>query len=196
MIICITGGDEMLKINWNDFYLEEEKIEQLDDETEKEIRYHLLDDIHEKINDYNIHLSEYEYTQHRKHLTSKGINFIPLEKASLIKAKWSKIFAASASAEEKKNINFNQFRWHLFSFNILQAIKKEDARNHFNKCLKEKVYMFYQHNDEAYIIENAHLLKSTDFDMDTDAFIFDEKEKWTYIHTHEEQCGPYFYCVE
>ncbi len=45
-------------------------------------------------------------------------------------------------------------------------------------------------------MENSHLLKSSDFDMDPDVYVFDPFNRWTYVHTHEAQCGPYFYKIK
>ncbi|MFI3231552.1 MAG: DUF4275 family protein [bacterium] len=55
---------------------------------------------------------------------------------------------------------------------------------------KSDVYIFFQHSDECYKIENSHLLEFSDF------YIFDMAEKWLYICTLEENCGPYFYQVK
>ena len=35
-------------------------------------------------------------------------------------------------------------------------------------------------------------LKASDFDMEQDVYVVDSEMKWTYIHTHEIVCGPYF----
>ncbi|CAM3916602.1 hypothetical protein GCM10009865_54200 [Aeromicrobium ponti] len=48
------------------------------------------------------------------------------------------------------------------------------------------------------MIENAKKLKAEDITnrieeyMD-DVYVVDKDFTWTYIHTHEEFCGPYFY---
>lgn len=183
----------MFNFNWGNFNSEEDKIELLDDEGEKELRYQLLDEIREKVSDYEIHLKKYEYNEKRNRLIENGIMFMPIKNHSSIKAKWSKIFSSSVTKEEKRKVFFNQYRWHLFSYEVLSAIKEEAARKAFDEVAKTKVYAFYQHKNDAFLIENAQLLKSSDFDLDYDIYIFDETGKWTYIHTHEDECGPYFY---
>ncbi len=35
-------------------------------------------------------------------------------------------------------------------------------------------------------------LKASDFDMEQDVYVVDSEMRWTYIHTHEIVCGPYF----
>ena len=43
---------------------------------------------------------------------------------------------------------------------------------------------------------NAKSVVSTDFDSEQDIYIFDRNFSWTYVHTHESMCGPYFYKVK
>ncbi|WP_429351212.1 DUF4275 family protein [Paenibacillus sp. 4624] len=35
-----------------------------------------------------------------------------------------------------------------------------------------------------------------DFDEQQDIYIFDKAFTWTYVHTHESMCGPYFYKID
>lgn len=185
----------MLKLKWINLRKEMEEIELIADEVEKAARYQLINNAIEKINEYNEHISDYEYDRKKQEIINRGIAFIPQSKPSTIKANWSRLFAALISADEKKAIGYESYKWHIFSFEKVNALSNSKARNAFNKCKKEKVYVFYQHKDEAFYIENASLLKSADFDLDDDIYIFDIVNKWTYVHTHEFQCGPYFYHV-
>ena len=129
-------------------------------------------------------------------LKERGLQFIPVNDRS-IKTKWTKLFAASVSKEDRKKVHFEQFRWHLFSFNLLEALTNDDARAAFDAEPKDTVYLFWQHTEKAYLVENAHLFKAEDFDHDfiphPDFYLFNPERKWTYIHTHEIMCGPYFY---
>ncbi|MBK5252809.1 MAG: DUF4275 family protein [Peptostreptococcaceae bacterium] len=43
-------------------------------------------------------------------------------------------------------------------------------------------------------MNNAEQLKSSDFDLEDDVYVVDAEMKWTYVHTHESQCGPYYFC--
>lgn len=171
------------------------KIELLSDDTEKALRYQSIDNIINKINEYNEHISNYEYARKIQEIKNRGVSFIPQSKPETIKANWSKLFASSINAEEKKAIGYKYYKWHIFSFKKVNAFSNSKARHAFNKAKKEKVFVFYQHKAEAFYIENAGLLKSTDFDSDNDIYIYDTINKWTYVHTHEIQCGPYFYYV-
>lgn len=185
----------MLNINWAKLHKEIEKIESMSDEAEKAARFRLLDSVIDRMNEYNGYVSDYEYCQKKQEIISRGVAFIPQSNPRAIKSNWSKLFAASVSFDDKRAIGYESYRWHIFSFEKVTALTNSKARNSFNKCKKEQVFVFYQHRDEAFYIENANLLKSTDFDSDDDIYIFDRINKWTYVHTHESQCGPYFYHV-
>ena len=80
---------------------------------------------------------------------------------------------------------------------LLKAFSDDEARSAFDAEPKDSVYLFWQHTDQAYLVENAHLFKAEDFDHDfipfSDFYLFSPEGKWTYIHTHESMCGPYFY---
>lgn len=62
------------------------------------------------------------------------------------------------------------------------------------------MYVFYQHCDDGWELDNAHLIRPEDFVTEvpspwTDVYLFDPVNRWTYIHTHEPDCGPYFFKV-
>lgn len=52
----------------------------------------------------------------------------------------------------------NQFRWHLFSFELLPAVQGDQARTAFDEIKKGELYLFFDYADETYRVKNAHLL--------------------------------------
>ncbi|WP_372459295.1 DUF4275 family protein [Alkalihalobacillus deserti] len=52
---------------------------------------------------------------------------------------------------------------------------------------------FYQQSNNAYKLNNADKIKAEDFNNESDVYIVDTNFNWTYVHTHEDDCGPYFY---
>lgn len=183
----------MINLSWSCLMKEIEKANLLDDKVEKNNRLQLLDNIIDKVNEYNEHISCYDYAQKRLELINKGVSFILEPRPSTIKESWNRLFAASVSSDVLNQIGYDTFKWHIFSFELVNALTKSRARQAFNRCRKEKVYIFYQRNEEVFYIENPQFLKARDFDLDSDIYIFDVTNKWTYVHTHESQCGPYFY---
>lgn len=177
----------------------EKENEMIDDAREKEIREQLLEAIWDKITDYDAHILDYEYKQHCKELVERGLEFIPVDKNG-VAASWDELFASSVSVQAKRKAKSynNQYKWHLFSFDLLKTLKAADARAALNTQAKDSIYLFYQHAEEAYLVKNASLLKAEDLDFDSDMnkadiYLFDPLEKWTYVKTHETMCGPYFY---
>jgi hypothetical protein len=180
----------------------EKEIEQLPDAHEKEIRKQLLEAIWDKIFDYDAHILDYEYNQHINKLSERGLEFLPAKK-SHVAAQWDELFASMVSEQSKKLVKqYNdQYKWHLFSFDLLDALKLDDARRAFDTIGKDTVYLFFQYAEESFFIKNASLLKANDLDFDSvmdkaDIYVFDPVEKWTYVLTHEKSCGPYFYCAK
>lgn len=185
----------MLEISWKTYKKELKRIEALEDEKEKDRRYELLDQIMNQINLYHAHCHEYQYQQHRNTLVDRGIVFNG-KSAQAMKTLWNKTFAFGISAEEKRRIFFSQYRWHAFSYGLLSGLEGKAAKRAFDAVEKSQVMAFYQHGKEAYVIENAHLLKAKDFRMDEDIYLFDPQGKWTYVRTHEKELGPYFYQLD
>lgn len=52
--------------------------------------------------------------------------------------------------------------------------------------------VFYQHDDILLKMDNLKNVKAEDFNSEDDIYIVDKSISWTYVHTHEERCGPYF----
>ena len=183
-------------INFHVYLKESNKSQNLKDHAEIVTRQEMLSEIMELTRDYYEHVNEYDYKQFCKELMERGIHFSPVNDRTT-KARWTKLFAAPVSKEDRKKVYFEQYRWHLFSFELLKALSDDEARAAFDDEPKDSVYLFWQHTDKAYLVENAHLFKAEDFDHDfipfSDFYLFSPEGKWTYIHTHESMCGPYFY---
>lgn len=185
-------------IDWKAYLAEETEIEALNDPEEAAIREKLLEEINEKVMDYNGHINDYNYAQHCKIIRSRGLVFEPVSKRTVAR-KWDAFFAPVLSAEAKREIYYSSFKWHIFSYEKVAAKKGSDAKRAFDRCKKGAAYLFIQCTDEAWYIENAQLLTAADLAVEysferADVYIFDANGKWTYVRTHESDCGPYFLC--
>lgn len=186
----------MLECKWINFFEEEEKVDQIKDDEERNLRLTMLQEIMDKINLYNQKEEDYIYRKKWEEIIKRGVNLIEVNNSKTLKAKWSRMFASQISPETKKEIYYKSFKWHVFSYEKINALTRKKARVAFDRCKKSEVSIFYEHSDKAFLAENPCLLKSEDFDMDYDIYITDFNEQWTYIHTHETvQCGPYFYKI-
>ncbi|WP_413367637.1 DUF4275 family protein [Lysinibacillus sp. 3P01SB] len=118
--------------------------------------------------------------------------------AEALRKIWEKIFTVSLSTKEKERIFLDQFLWHICSWGAVSCAAKEEAIALFTNQEKDKCTIFYQFIDDAYMVKNAKELTVHDVPYEArnmnrnDIYVMDDKLKWTFIMTHEEQCGPYF----
>ena len=192
-------------MNMDELHRLEEEIELLTDSKEKAAREELIEQIMEKITDYDCHVSDYAYRQILKEIIQRGVIFEPVERTVIV-SEWDKQFDGLVSMEMKKGAKHynSQYRWHLFSFELLPAIQGKDARQLFNSTQKSELYMFFNYAEECYHVKNANLLTAEDFERlhefsllnYADMYFYDSLKKWTYIKTHEDSCGPYFFKVD
>ena len=182
--------------DWRRYYEVEEEIGQISDPEERQIQLALLERIEQAVTDFSEHRMAYAHACHLRELEERGIRFRPVGKKR-VSAQWSRLFAAGVSAEQKKQVYYHQYRWHLFSFEVLPALKGDEARAALNAQPRDRLLLFFQFGQEAFFIENAAQLRAEDLEMDyhmyqVDFYLFDPVARWTYVHTHEEDCGPYF----
>ena len=122
------------------------------------------------------------------------------------KKKWVDSFAPEG-ADKKDIINkcikgrfkeghkFNKytpFLWHLFSFEYVK-FAEERARELYSEQSKNAVFLFSSYENIAYRVENAQIFDAEFTDQFTDVVITATDFSWTYVKTHEEYIGPYFY---
>ncbi|MBR5122051.1 MAG: hypothetical protein IKU91_00685, partial [Anaerotignum sp.] len=88
-------------INFHVYLKESNKSQALTDHTEIVTRQEMLSEIMELTRNYYEHVKEYDYKQFCKELLERGILFTPVNDRT-IKAKWTKLFAASISKENRK----------------------------------------------------------------------------------------------
>ena len=133
-------------------------------------------------------------------LTNKKVRVIEIPKwGTYLRKKWEDEFVSHLSDEEKKSIylhdddGFGGYLWHVFSYEKKKCLKEEQADVAFNEVLKQFCYVFYQHTDDAFILENASTLTTDDLVKEEDVYVVDKGFNWTYVKTHETGwCGPYF----
>ncbi len=169
------------------------RIIKITDTAEQDKQLQLLNEIIDKKNQYDFYLLDYKKQLLIDDLEKRGAKF---EKTDItqksMKEKWENSFTNEITKEEKRKIYFNQFMWHICSYNKKEALQKSKARQAFNRVRKNQVYVFYENKTDVFYIANATNLKASDFDMEQDVYVVDTTMKWTYIHTHEMVCGPYF----
>ncbi|KZS45190.1 hypothetical protein AWU65_04195 [Paenibacillus glucanolyticus] len=140
----------------------------------------------------NVTLGKHLYN---KNLLDKGVVILELiEEAKEIIDLWDRAFAKNISDEIKKEIHYHQYKWHIFSYKKKECLEGEAARDAFDILTKNELYVMYQNSpDIVFEYKKAKDVVSANFDSEQDIYIFDKSFKWTYVHTHESMCGPYFY---
>ena len=189
-------------LNLMEYYTVEEEFSKFEDETEREIRLELLENVMNAAMDLDVHISEYLYKKKIGELNDREICFTAIGREPVVKA-WDAMFDSLVSLEEKAAAKHysDQFRWHLFSFELLKAVTGEEAKKRFDKTEKDELYLFYDYDDSCYRVTGASELTTKDIEElseygkfdSADKYFFDPKGKWCYVVTHEATCGPYFY---
>ncbi|MBQ7888022.1 MAG: DUF4275 family protein [Clostridia bacterium] len=176
--------------------------ENLPNKREAQYRLNRLNRIAELVGEYQRHIYEYdaqrEYQRKCKEICKRGLRFSKADKAE-VASKWDRYFTSHLSEKQREQVFYDQFKWHIFSYDEVPHKSGKRAKAAFNRTKKQDAYIFIQRTDEAWYIENADLLKVADLSLDSgsferkDVYIFDAQGKWTYVRTHEDRlCGPYF----
>ena len=108
------------------------------------------------------------------------------------------------------DVGGNRYLWHAFSSGDAPCIDGDDARFEFEAVKRGEAVLIinkrytiigYPTIDEntitvpgtGYIIENAGNITVKDMDAFQDIILTGKDFEWCYVHTHESDCGPYFY---
>ncbi|MEK4229316.1 DUF4275 family protein [Solibacillus sp. FSL H8-0538] len=131
---------------------------------------------------------------YREFLQAKGVVITELYgEGDDIKGHWEAAFTSGISEDKKKEIYLAQFLWHVFSYEEVPCLQREDAMAALDELTKTEFYVFYQNRPLVTKFEHADKVKAIDFKDQQDIYIVDVNFNWTYVNTHEDQCGPYFY---
>lgn len=84
------------------------------------------------------------------------------------------------------------YLWHAFSYEFTPCKQEKQARDAYDDLDRGQCVLLMSNEKIGFSIENSERLSSGVFDEFMDIFITDKDFKWTYVHTHEEYCGPYF----
>lgn len=133
-------------------------------------------------------------------LKSKKVKVTEIPKwGTFLRKQWEDNFANHLSLKEKKEIYLHDnggycgYLWHLFSYEKRDCFQGQEAEEAFNNEQKNACYIFYQHTNDALILENADALNANDLKEEYDIYVVDKEFNWTFVKTHEtEWCGPYF----
>ena len=86
------------------------------------------------------------------------------------------------------------YLWHIFTFGEVPCLEGQEADEELSGMNLESCYQFYYEYAPA-DKPRVRLIKPEEIatlPADQDWYLTDEEFSWTYVHTHEAQCGPYF----
>lgn len=133
-----------------------------------------------------------ENCEFKQNLRQKGVQITEIYDADNIIHLWDKTFAKHINVQVRKEIHYEQYKWHIFSYKKRECLEKDVARQVFDNITKDELYVMYEGFPIRYLYTNASQVVSKDFDSQQDIYIIDKNFTWTYVHTHESMCGPYF----
>ena len=127
-----------------------------------------------------------------------------------VRDRWLDTFAAGVSEEDlgKHVLAGGNYLWHIFSWKLVPCLEGDEARKALAELPDTGCYRFYKEyppQDQPRIKElsMAEALELAGRSEDSyerfngaDWYLVDRDFTWTYVHTHEEACGPYFCKIE
>lgn len=92
------------------------------------------------------------------------------------------------------------YLWHIFSWNLVPCLSGDDARQALKAHAGDELYLFYNEYPPEDVPQvrpvTLEELEAIPTDRGaspgTDWYVVDRNFTWTYVQTHEEDCGPYF----
>ncbi len=111
--------------------------------------------------------------------------------------RWLKIFAAEVSKNdiEKYVLESGPFIWHVFSFGLIAKdtyLKGDAARNAFDEANKNGATYFKPFAPKGSPNPKYRSPNAEELEQITECYVIAADKSWTYVKTHEDQCGPYF----
>lgn len=138
-----------------------------------------------------------------KLLDRNNIEYAEISKSAVKKymEDWFEAIVPKAQQKEARkhcfsNRKYSCYLWHTFSYLYVPCIEGEDAKIKFDNTVREKAVLLLNSQKIGYILDNPKDITASDLDEFNDVIFTEEGFSWTYVHTHEQQCGPYFYFVE
>jgi hypothetical protein len=114
---------------------------------------------------------------------------------------WFKNIVPADKQEEAKDHcfptrDFGAFLWHAFSYEYAPCLTESDAEAAFDAADKSACVLLMNNEKIGYVLENAECLTASIVNEFNDIIITSKDFSWTYTHTHEEYCGPYFASIK
>ena len=113
-----------------------------------------------------------------------------------VRERWLDTFAADVYENDlgKYVLAGGSYLWHIFSCNLVPSLAGDDARKALAELPDVECYRFYKEYppQDQPRIKAISMSEVSSLPDELDWYLVDKDFTWTYVHTHEEDCGPYF----
>lgn len=113
-----------------------------------------------------------------------------------LRERWLDSFAVNVSEEDlgKYVLAGGGYLWHIFSYHLVPCLEGNAARSALAELPDSVCYRFYkeyppQNEPRIKLIKTEEIASLPE---ELDWYLVDKDFIWTYVHTHEADCGPYF----
>jgi len=129
-----------------------------------------------------------------------GSAFLPVKISAMsIALQWLAAFGGEVSEEflDEHIWADGNYLWHIFSWEGRECISGDEARAALAELEYTTAYIFHSGYVTDGTLHAEHLGRigrvcPEALDELGDVYLVAEDFSWTYVHTHEEMCGPYF----
>ncbi|MDO4315227.1 MAG: tRNA (guanosine(46)-N7)-methyltransferase TrmB [Oscillospiraceae bacterium] len=113
-----------------------------------------------------------------------------------VRDRWLDAFAADVSEEDlgKYVLAGGNYLWHIFSRKLAPCLEGDAARQALAELPDAACYRFYKEYPPQGQprIKEISMAEIPSLPGGLDWYLVDKDFTWTYVHTHEADCGPYF----
>ena len=113
-----------------------------------------------------------------------------------LRERWLDTFAADVSEEDlgKYVLAGGSYLWNIFSEKLVPCLEGDEAQKALAELPDTDCHRFYKEYppQDQPRIKAISMAEVSSLPDDLDWYLVDKDFTWTYIHTHEENCGPYF----
>ena len=113
-----------------------------------------------------------------------------------LRERWLDTFAADVSEEDlgKYVLACGSYLWNIFSEKLVPCLEGDEAQKALAELPDTDCHRFYKEYppQDQPRIKAISMAEVSSLPDDLDWYLVDKDFTWTYVHTHEEDCGPYF----
>jgi|GEM_PF-3545046 len=134
-------------------------------------------------------------------LDMHNINYTAMSEFDIAryKRRWFKAIVSKEHQKEARlqcftDRNFgNGYLWHAFSYEYVPCIHEDSARVQFNHSGHGEAVLVIENSEIGFLLDRADGITADDLEEFYDIVLTGKAFDWVYVHTHEADCGPYYY---